>query len=538
VGASYRKLAEFARQVEQQRLSLPEGCYVNYDLKLLEFLKSLDSDGVQNEYEALRQGLGRRPSLSEFYRSGANISRMRNQYGSWFELVEAMADLDAGETTVATTQRAFLREVETTSMTRSFKMILLEALQELGGWQQPPTLAALAERSWQVMQRKRPLLVDLPEDQRKLVDGSSAFWRGYWRSNPVNAWIGGNRPQAGDHFFSLVDDRLTTTFSIQPDHLETFSAFVQELVDYRLAAYEVRRAPEGTRDNVIPFQRPATASTPSRTELPFFPNLKIACGHFRAGRADAEEFRSLAAGYGRLEPARHFIARASGNSMDGGKQPIRDGDYLLLEHVSAVNAGSITGCIVAIERQDDGGDNQYLLRVVNKTPEGSYLLKANNPDYPDMLATDEMRTLARFKAVIDPLEMALGQAWLREEIPPLFGETFNPGNWNTGHVVVKAQNAHILLVTLNKQGRATDHRYLDHWIDEHTFHWQSQNSTSPSSKRGREIIEHQRLGIAIHLFVREARLAGGTAARFVYFGPVTYRSHSGSEPMSVVFDVV
>lgn len=55
-----------------------------------------------------------------------------------------------------------------------------------------------------------------------------------------------------------------------------------------------------------------------------------------------------------------------------------------------------------------------------------------------------MRTLARFKAVIDPLEMAIGQARLREEIPPLFGEAFNPGNWNSGHVVLKAQRAHIL----------------------------------------------------------------------------------------------
>lgn len=90
-------------------------------------------------------------------------------------------------------------------------------------------------------------------------------------------------------------------------------------------------------------------------------------------------------------------------------------------------------------------------------------------------------------------------------------------------------------MTLNKQGRD---RYLDHWIDEHSFHWQSQNSTSPISKRGKEIIEHQRLGISIHLFVREARLAGGTAARFVYYGPATYRSHRGTEPMSVIFDVV
>jgi hypothetical protein len=423
-------------------------------------------------------------------------------------------------------------------MTKSYKMVLLEALQELDGWRQPPELSALAERSWQVLQRRRPLLADLPEDKRELSDGKSATWQTYWRSNPVAAWIGANRTPATNAYFTLTGTHLTATFNVAPEQVDVFSALVQELVDYRLAAYEVQHAPEETADNVIPFRRSAATSALSRTELPYFPNLKIACGHFRTGRADAEEFRAIGAGYGRLEAARHFIARASGNSMDGGKQPIRDGDYLLLEHVSSGSAGSITGQIMAIERQDDSGDSQYLLRVVTKTSDGRYILKANNPEYRDLPASDEMKTLARLKAVINPLEMAIGQALLREEISPLFGETFNPGNWNTGHVVLKEQNAHVLLVTLNKQGRAADHRYLDHWIDEHSFHWQSQNSTSPISKRGKEIIEHQRLGISIHLFVREARLAGGTAARFVYYGPVTYRSHSGTEPMSVIFDVV
>ncbi len=538
VGASYRQLAEFARLVEQRRLELPDGCYINYDLKLIDFLKSLDSDGPRNEYEALRQVLGRRPSLSEYYRSGANISRMRQQYGSWFELVDSLGDLDAIESESAKAHRVFLREVEATSMTKSYKMVLLEALQELGGWQQPPTLTELAEQSWRVMQRRRPLLADLPDDMRLLADGSSAVWQSYWRGNPVAAWSGANRTPMVSSYFALVDTRFTATFSVALHQLDAFVALVQELVDYRLAAYEVRRAPEESKDNVVPFRRPVATTMSTRTELPYFPNLKIACGHFRTGRTDAEEFRALGAGHGRLDPARNFIARASGNSMDGGKQPIRDGDYLLLEHVSAGNAGSITGHVVAIEQQDEGGDNQYLLRVVTKSPDGRYILKANNPDYHDLPASDEMRTLARLKAVINPLEMALGQSWLREEIPELFGETFNPGNWNSGHVVLKLQNVHILLVTLNKQGRAASHRYIDHWIDEHTFHWQSQNSTSPSNKRGREIIDHQKLDISIHLFVREARLAGGTAARFVYFGPVVYRSHIGSEPMSVVFDVL
>jgi hypothetical protein len=83
--------------------------------------------------------------------------------------------------------------------------------------------------------------------------------------------------------------------------------------------------------------------------------------------------------------------------MDGGKNPIHDGDYLLLERLSPGNAGSITGSVMAIERQDDSGDNQYLLRVVTKNRDGQYILKANNPDYEDLPATDDMRTLAKPK---------------------------------------------------------------------------------------------------------------------------------------------
>ena len=79
---------------------------------------------------------------------------------------------------------------------------------------------------------------------------------------------------------------------------------------------------------------------------------------------------------------------------------------------------------------------------------------------------------------------------------------------------------------------------LDHWIDEHHFHWQSQNATTPESKRGREIIEHERRGIAIHLFVRDGKLAGGegSAVRLPRAGDVR-KSHQGSGPVSVVFSL-
>ncbi|MEF1312252.1 hypothetical protein QTO01_19450 [Vibrio mytili] len=54
-----------------------------------------------------------------------------------------------------------------------------------------------------------------------------------------------------------------------------------------------------------------------------------------------------------LSAAMHFLARASGNSINGGKSPIYGDDLLLLELVTPTSAGSITGLTMAIEIQDE-----------------------------------------------------------------------------------------------------------------------------------------------------------------------------------------
>lgn len=420
IGSGYRQLAKFARKLETRRLELPVGCYINFDLALIDFLKSLGGDGVARDYEALRDGLGRRPTLAEFYRSGANIVHMRREYQGWFGLVNTMNDLAATEAAILGAHHELLREFEVTAMKRSFKMVLLEAFQELDGWQIAPTLGQLAERSWQVLQRRRPLLADLPDTLEDTQNGTSTGWQRYWRRNPVNAWTGDKKTKE-KKLFRIRNDAFEPVSAVAPEQRETLAEMVQELIDYRLAAYEARRTTTAGADNVIPFRR----ERPDGIELPYFPDLRIACGHFRTASAAVEEHRHLGPGYGHLDPARHFIARASGNSMNGGKNPIRDGDYLLLELVSPSNAGSITGSVMAIERQDRTGEDQYLLRVVTKGRDGSYVLVANNPDYEDLHVTPEMaeelRTLARLKAVIDPLELAVGESFMREEIPPLFG---------------------------------------------------------------------------------------------------------------------
>lgn len=523
-----RQLAEFARQAEQGQLDLPEGCFVNYDLQFIDFLKSLDSDSVQVDYRSLRDTLGRRPSLTEFYRSGASLQDMRRQYGHWFVLVATEeSDLSEPECRLIEMHGDFLRELETTAMTKSYKMILLEAYLELDGWHEAVSLDVLAQRSWQILQRRRPLLGDLPGDYQGMTHAPD-HWLSYWKKNPINAWISGR-------YFSVEDELFISNVAVEEQAIAPLSELIQELVDYRLTSYAARSSL--MTDSVHPLP-----SSPEQVELAYFPNLKIACGHFKTGRADCEEYRLLGARYGRIDPARHFLAKASGNSMDGGKQPVRDGDYLLLEIIGSESAGKITGDVMAIERQDETGDSQYLLRKVLKDSGGQYRLRAHNPDYADILVSDELqeqfRTFARLKAIIDPLQMQVGQRFMREDIPVLFGTEFNAGSWNSGHVVIPGCRAHVLLVTLNKQGKAEDLRYQDHWIDEQHFHWQTQNQTAPDNKRGNEIINHESLGIGLHLFVRENKLESGKAAPFKYCGQVSYQSHSGSKPMSVRFELL
>ena len=260
IPANFKALARFGREIEQGTLALPKGCYVNYDLKHIEFLKSLDGEGAAKDYDALRQTLGRRPTLTEFYRSGASVTAMRRQFGTWYGLVREMGDLEPNAIEVLTQHPAFLREIEITQMVKSYKMILLEALLEIDGWRSPPTIASICERSWQVMQRRRPLLADVPTELQNISTGKEPPWIAYWQQNPINAWTGGNRDESVQSYFKVAGDQFIPGFSVAEKNYPAFESMAQELLDYRLTAYESRRVSNEATNNVIPFPQPKASA--------------------------------------------------------------------------------------------------------------------------------------------------------------------------------------------------------------------------------------------------------------------------------------
>ena len=69
------------------------------------------------------------------------------------------------------------------------------------------------------------------------------------------------------------------------------------------------------------------------------------------------------------------------------------------------------------------------------------------------------------------------------------------------------------------------------------IHWQSQNKTSMTSPTAIRYINHKELDNEVLLFVREFRIKDGHASPFIFMGKAEHISHSGSKPVSFVWEL-
>ncbi|WP_350433266.1 DEAD/DEAH box helicase family protein [Shewanella sp. H8] len=397
-----KNINETVKQLNAPKLH-PD-CVINIDPELIDFWQQLklDYSKADQQYQLLNDDLGHRPSATEFYHSGYAWSKLTQQFGSWFELVLSQEQDDEKLQTL-TPYLAFLsRGVEKATMSKCFKAILLEAFIELDGLHTPPSIDAVCIKSWQVFKRYPELWTQDVKADLQQVESDSPKWRKYWLSNPIT-FLSKQDSIDTQAWFNVEGDCLNANIDIAIDDIDTVSSAMRELGELLLARYSQRKTSKTKSKplsaNVInlPIEQP-------QEHLPqfnFYPDIKIACGHFKTGSDDNVETRQLNESFSRLDPSIFFIAPANGNSMNGGKSPINDGDLLLLERLTSVNAGSITGKIMAIEIQDAAGDNQYLLRKVSKLPNGQYQLNAHNLDFSPMLANETMNTFARLKQVLN-----------------------------------------------------------------------------------------------------------------------------------------
>ena len=218
---------------------LPEGCLLDVEVAardmLKEFIPSGSKAGIE-AYRAIRDELGRRPTASELFIRGYLPRAVSKATGNWFAFVDSEGDLSEAECDVFEKFRDWLQTVETTSLNKSYKMVVLRVLLDRSEFFDGTDLSSFARHCRSFMQDHPVLRRDLAGDRHavdhELADEES--WAAWWIKWPISRWLD---EQNGFRWFERIDDNFVFKHDCPKEIQPILESLTEELVDWRLAAY-------------------------------------------------------------------------------------------------------------------------------------------------------------------------------------------------------------------------------------------------------------------------------------------------------------
>jgi hypothetical protein len=461
-------------EVIKQELDLPEGCSVTYELESVEILEDLlrpsrSEVAIEAFYRDFLERHGVRPTATEAFHEGFNPRS--NSEHSWLGFVSRMNGLSEAETAAFSVSRTFLESMEKTEISRSYKIVLLLALIAADAIPGEIGIDELVEQIANLVNRYHKVRDDFSVDTN-----DTKSLRRLIIENPVRAFVEGKGTD-NRSFFRFERERLSTTFEV--GDVVSFRELLREILDWRLAQYLSRQVAGDSSADIV-------------------------CRVARAGD----------------RPILFLPSSATNLNLELGPASIQ---------ISG-EAYEVVIAKIAINVIRRPGEETNLL------PE---ILRGWFGDEAGLPGRGERVRLKRGPSgfEMEPLKVSASQglqAWgrySREAIAPAFNLTFSPAIWNAGFIV---QDPEIfLLVTLAKDDMSKDHRYVDHFVSDREFAWQSQNRTTQASKHGQLLRNHHARGHRVHLFVRPTKKTGSKPTPFVYCGQVDFLSWEGEAPISI-----
>ena len=249
-----------ALSADQRLSSLPDAIEIHLEPLALEQLRGAIEapntlrESLKGDFRRLEGELGRRPTLVDIERRGRYPGRQyRMSFSTWLGAIEACGALtDRDQTLLGSKCLGFLNEVEKTPMTRSYKMVVLDAMLESGRFQHSISLDELSAHFRQHFSKARFSRDIVGTDIADVMHVAAPVLDAYVVANPINAWIGGNTTAASPWF---AYDAETLTFSyIGPTAGDevAFAEAIKERVDWRLETYLSRPGPGRNTYKVIP----------------------------------------------------------------------------------------------------------------------------------------------------------------------------------------------------------------------------------------------------------------------------------------------
>jgi diadenosine tetraphosphate (Ap4A) HIT family hydrolase/SOS-response transcriptional repressor LexA len=151
---------------------------------------------------------------------------------------------------------------------------------------------------------------------------------------------------------------------------------------------------------VEPVQGEVVALAPLRGMIAY-PDLRAAAGHAAVEQEDVEREQVLLP----LDPAPElFAVRVAGTSMDGGRAPLRDGDWAVFRLARGAPASAVVDRVVLVQVPGRTGFAWQIKRVVRAGER--WRLVSDNPDGPSFDATEDLVVVARLERAVRPEDLA------------------------------------------------------------------------------------------------------------------------------------
>ena len=184
-------------------------------------------------------------------------------------------------------------------------------------------------------------------------------------------------------------------------------------------AFQVRfhAAPDGLW--VEPVQAAAIDLAPRRA-LVAYPDLRAAAG-YAAGASEAPDQDLVVLPLEDGGPDL-FAVRVAGTSMDGGREPLHDGDWAVMRLARSMPASAVENRVVLVEVEGDSFGAHYQIKRLERDGRG-WRLTSDNPDGPSFAATEAMVPIARLERSIRPEALAppIGTLCRESELADRFG---------------------------------------------------------------------------------------------------------------------
>ncbi|MEQ1581442.1 MAG: DUF3427 domain-containing protein [Steroidobacteraceae bacterium] len=476
-----REVLNLLEQLEKDPTDLlPPGCEVTYELEVKDILRSLLRRGepafdiLRQRYKDFEDTLGARPTAIELFREGYNPRAVRVTSGSWFGFVNAQSGLAADEQEAYEAIRPFLETLETTMMSKSYKMLVIVAMLNLGELPGEVGLSDLASEVARLARRDPRIAVDIGP---ALNDDGDL--QKHLRDNPIDAWVGG-RATGGAQYFSYDNGTFRSELTVPARLTPPAQELIREIVDWRLAEY---------------FARP--------------------------GHVASEEF-VIRVGHSSGKPILHPLDRDKYPNLPEGWTDVRIDDETL-------RANFVKVAVNVVSRL--GSDDNVLPEILHRW----FGDDAGKPGTRHQAVLAHEGGVWALRPVgVNAVGAVPYRRYRRADIAPLYGLPYSERFWGQGFV---RQGQHIFLfVTLDKKDHVEAFQYKDHFLSPTEFEWQSQNRTTKEGRDGQTIQDHRTQGVTIHLFVRaKAKTRDGKGESFLYCGPVEFKSWTGEKPITVVW---